>query len=85
MTATVTDKDNTAVVRVEAHHGTALYVVLTTELQGRFSDNAFEVRPGAPVVVEFIPFGTYSTQSGPQLASALSGKLRVEHLAQHCC
>ena len=62
-------------VRVEATGGVALYVVLTTELQGRFSDNAFEVRPGAPVVVEFMPFGTHSTRSG-QLASALRGWVR---------
>lgn len=85
VTAIVADKDNTAVVHVEVAGGVALYVVLTTELQGRFSDNAFEVRPGAPVVVKFVPFGALSTESGPQLASALSSKLRVEHLAQHCC
>ena len=83
VTAKVADANNAAVVHVEATGGTALYVVLTTELQGRFSDNAFTVRPGAPVTVTFVPFGELAAQSGPELASALGGALRVEHLAQY--
>ena len=35
VTATVFDADDAAVVRVEARGGVALYVVLTSELQGR--------------------------------------------------
>jgi hypothetical protein len=83
VTAKVFDANDAAVVRVEATGGVALYVVLTSELQGRFSDNAFAVWPGVPVTVAFVPFGELAARSGPELASALGGALRVEHLAQH--
>lgn len=49
----------------------ALYVVLTTQAQGHFSDNAFIMR-GGPLVVNFTFFG-------PQDVAFLSSTLRVEH------
>ena len=54
---------------------TALFVVLTTLAQGRFSDNAIHILPGA-TVVDFIPWG-------PLDAGLLKSSLRVEHIAQY--
>ncbi|CAE8603209.1 unnamed protein product, partial [Polarella glacialis] len=42
-------------VAVSAEGGVALWVVLTTLAEGRFSDNGFFVRPGHPRVVDFLP------------------------------
>ncbi len=38
--------------------GLAMYTVLTTQAQGRFSDNAFILFPGK-TVINFIPFGPF--------------------------
>ena len=50
----------------------ALFVTLTTLAQGRFSDNAFLLLPGAPKVVQFVPFEGFD-------AAELAATLRVEH------
>ena len=66
-----------------AANATALYVVLTTRAQGRFSDNVLLVEGGhgaAPAMVDFISW------AGPLDATALAlltTSLRVEHLAQN--
>ena len=52
----------------------ALWVVLTTAAQGRFSDNAFLLRGSR--TIEFIPFM-------PGQEKTLKATLRVEHVAQH--
>lgn len=53
----------------------AVFVVLTTLAQGRFSDNVFVLLPAA-MTVQFIPFG-------PLDRAVLVGTLRVEHLASY--
>jgi hypothetical protein len=53
---------------------TALFVTLTTLAHGRFSDNAFAMRPGT-VSVQFFPFGDLDLPT-------LTSSLRVEHLQQ---
>ena len=73
------------VVVMEATGGVALYVVATTTLAGRFSDNAIFLRPGSPTTISFMPFGELAESSSTDLAKELAGSLRVEHLAQHCC
>jgi len=50
---------------------TAAYVTLTTQAQGRFSDNFFLLTPGSKDVT-FVPFG-------PLDINALESTLRVEH------
>ena len=52
----------------------ALWAVLTTAAQGRFSDNAFLLRGSR--TIEFIPFM-------PGQEKTLKATLRVEHVAQH--
>ena len=76
VTAKATDADNAAVVHVEATGGTALYVVLTTELQGRFSDNAFLLLPHASRTIDFLPFEGFKF-------AELQSTLRVEHVASY--
>jgi beta-galactosidase/beta-glucuronidase len=50
---------------------TAVYVTLTTQAQGRFSDNFFLMTPGR-TTVSFIPFG-------PLDINTLTSTLRIEH------
>ena len=59
---------------------TALYVVLTTSAQGRFSDNVLTVRPGIPAVVDFISWDGPLNKTG---IARMQGTLRVEHLADN--
>jgi len=57
----------------------ALYVVLTTKASGRFSDNAFVLRPGQRKTVTFT-----TVEAGDVLdLELLSGSLRVEHLGYY--
>jgi len=51
---------------------TALFVTLTTAAQGRFSDNAFALRPGTSTI-QFVPWGALDLE-------LLKSTLRVEHL-----
>ncbi len=55
----------------------ALFVTLTALAQGRFSDNAFLLLPGAPRVVTYIPF------VAPTDYATLATTLRVEHAASY--
>lgn len=57
---------------------TALYVVLTTLAQGRFSDNAFALRPGS-TTVQFVPLKPLTDIE----LETLVRSLRVEHLQQY--
>ena len=78
--------EGTVEVSLEAKGGgVALYVVMTTSLAGRFSDNAIVLAPDTPVSVTFLPFGELAEKPAADLATELAGELRVEHLAQHCC
>jgi hypothetical protein len=54
---------------------TALFVTLTTLAQGRFSDNALLLSPGA-TTVSFIPWAGFD-------AALLASSLRVEHVASY--
>lgn len=54
---------------------TALFVVLTTLAQGRFSDNAVIIAPGQ-TTLSFIPWG-------PLELALLTSSLRVEHVAMY--
>jgi hypothetical protein len=79
VTATVGDKqaDDAVPITLTAN-ATALYVVLTTRAQGRFSDNAFLLEVGQ-TVVEFLPWTELDTEG----MALLKSSLRVEHLAQN--
>jgi beta-mannosidase len=57
----------------------ALYVTLTTLAQGRFSDNAMVVLPGADAKLKFLPFG----KGDAGLPAELEASLRVEHAASY--
>ena len=57
---------------------TALFVVLTTKVAGRFSDNAFLIEAGNHSV-DFIPWGTY----GHYEHALLKASLRVKHLSEN--
>jgi len=67
------NEDGSVNVDVEADK-TALYVVLTTLAQGRFSDNAFAMAPGKRTV-QFLPIGQDKAD-----VEELKKSLRVEHL-----
>jgi len=67
------NEDGSVNVDVEADK-TALYVVLTTLAQGRFSDNAFAMAPGKKTV-QFLPIGQEKAD-----VKELTDSLRVEHL-----
>jgi len=54
----------------------ALYVTFTTLAQGRFSDNAFLLLPGADRTIEFLPFEDFDFVE-------LQSSLRVEHVASY--
>ena len=59
--------------------GTALFVVLTTEVAGRFSDNALLLE-GATAAAPTLFFEAW-TQLGGDDVELLKKSLRVEHLA----
>ena len=52
----------------------ALFVTLTTEANGRFSDNAFFMSNSSTVTVDFLPFGDLNL-------TLLEASLRVEDLS----
>ena len=54
----------------------ALFVTFTTLAQGRFSDNAFLLMPGAPRTLSFLPFEGFDFDE-------LESSLRVEHVASY--
>jgi hypothetical protein len=60
---------------------TALYVVLTTLANGRFSDNAFMLETGEPRALQFIPWGAAS--DAKVTLALLKRSLRLEHLAEN--
>ena len=72
--ASKANADGSVDVTVVTKGGPALYVVLTSLAQGRFSDNAFLLR--GSTTIKFLPFG------GPADISTLSTSLRVEHLQE---
>jgi hypothetical protein len=55
---------------------TAMFVVLTTQAPGRFSENAILLEAGTPHTVDFVP---WEDELDLQL---LKSSLRVEHLAE---
>lgn len=57
----------------------ALFVVLSTQAQGRFSDNFFLVEPSVPTKVTFIPWSPLDSAT----YNSLKTTLRVEHLAEN--
>lgn len=68
--------DGTVPITVTPGENPALYVTLTTLAQGRFSDNAFLLEPGAAKVIGFHPFEGFALEE-------LKASLRVEHLAEN--
>ena len=58
---------------------TALFVMLTTTAQGRFSDNGVTLLAGEDRVIEFLQFGG---GGAAETVAELRKTLRVEHLAQ---
>ena len=65
--------DGSVDITVASHPSTALFVVLTTQAPGRFSQNGFFVLPSSPVIIRFIPWE-------PLDISLLVSSLRVDHL-----
>jgi len=59
---------------------TSLFVVLTTQAPGRFSDNVMLIETGQSVLVEFISWDGPLNSTGMDL---LKGSHRVEHLAEN--
>ena len=57
----------------------ALYVVLTTKAPGRFSENAFVLRPNEPKEINFVPLVKDNTID----MDLLKDSLRVEHLGKY--
>lgn len=55
---------------------TALFVTLTTQAAGRFSDNAFLLLPSKNMTVSFLPWGKLDEET-------LRATLRVEHLQEY--
>ena len=79
-------EDNDAVeITVTAQVPVALYVVLTTEAPGRFSDNAFFMRPlvgsgkAHPQELLFYPFGDCTCKD----LDLLKSTIRVEDMAMY--
>jgi len=73
-TANVTFKiDSTSPKVTVTSNNFALYVTLTTQAAGRFSDNAFILLPGVAKEIDFVPFGSYFD------LSVFQSTLRVEH------
>ena len=68
--------DGTVLITVTPGVNPALYVTFTTLAQGRFSDNAFLLEPGAAKTIGFHPFEGFDLQE-------LKTSLRVEHLAEN--
>ena len=76
--------DGSIDVHLEAS-ATALFVTLTTLAAGRFSDNAFALRPGK-ATVQFLPLGGArgaGASGGAADRALLASSLRVEHLQQN--
>lgn len=59
---------------------TALYVVLTTSAQGRFSDSMLTIMPGTPKIVTFVSWDGPLNNTG---IAFMKSTLRVEHLADN--
>jgi hypothetical protein len=59
---------------------TALYIVLTCGVSGRFSDNALMLEHGKSRTVEFVG---WVAELGTDDVALLRSTLRIEHLAQH--
>jgi hypothetical protein len=59
---------------------TSLFVVLTTQAPGRFSDNVMLIEAGQSVLVEFMSWDGPLNSTGMDL---LKGSLGVEHLAEN--
>ena len=53
--------------------------MLTTQAEGRFTENMIMVEPGAPRVVSFMSWGPLDATK----LALLKSSLRVEHLAQN--
>merc|ERR1712032_1715331 len=60
-------------------NATALFVMLTTLAQGRFSDNAFMLEAGTPRTISFIAWDELNSE----MIALLKSSLRVEHLAEN--
>jgi len=62
-------------------NATALFVTLTTQAAGRFSDNAILLVGGEPTTIKFLP---WLEGASPAANTALLRRsLRVEHLQQY--
>jgi len=77
-TANVTFKVDTATSKVTVtSNAFALFVTLTTQAAGRFSDNSFILLPNVAREIDFVPFGKYFD------SNLFSSTLRVEHAKQY--
>ena len=84
VTATVTNKtaaNATATIVVTSSTAVAAWVVLTSSAHGRFSEQAFFVRPDAPRSIAFVPFEYVLEEGrGEATLAELEDSLRVESL-----
>jgi len=70
---------NEVTIRVSTSKALALFVVLTTLADGRFSDNFFLLEAGTPKNVSFLSWGPLDEAK----MTLLRASLRVEHLAEY--
>ena len=64
---------------VRSQGGAALYVVLTTAAEGRFSENAFLLEGGQPKSLSFVSWRPLTNT----VVRLLKSSIRVEHLAEY--
>ena len=80
VTATVGKPTKDGLVSISVtSSATAMFVVLTTKAEGRFSDNAFLLEHGAAREILFYPW----KELDEAMLSLLRSSLRVEHLAEN--
>lgn len=78
---TVGDESEGKITLTVESSAIALFVVLYTQANGRFSENAFTLMPRTPRTLEFIP--TRLSEGADTTLATLKRTLRVEHLAQN--
>ena len=71
--------DDEVQLTVRSQGGAALYVVLTTAAEGRFSENAFLLEGGQPKSMSFVSWRPLTNT----VMRLLKSSIRVEHLAEY--
>jgi len=76
--------DNTGKAEITLFaRNTALFIVMTTQAQGRFDDNAFSMKSNSFKTVTFIPMINVQDRSRIIDLELLRGTLRIEHMGMY--